>query len=193
MKQLRWLVVVVSLAFLFAGCSKPPEAEQQGAKSVMDAAISAGADKYAAADLDAAKKKLDEAEGYMKEKKYKEAKQAYIDAKGAFEKAEAGVDAGKKALADEANSALATTEEQWGKLEAQAKQEARRMEKNQQDKEAWNNDSKAISEGMAKVKGMIATDPVGAKAKLEELKGLMNNWDNRFEEMAGAAQKPKQK
>ena len=34
--------------------------------------------------------------------KYKEAKQSYIDAKAAFEKASAGVEAGKKALMDQA-------------------------------------------------------------------------------------------
>jgi PBP1b-binding outer membrane lipoprotein LpoB len=55
-KHLVSLVMVLSLALVFIGCSKPPEAEQQAAKTAMGAAVAAGADIYAAADLDAAKK-----------------------------------------------------------------------------------------------------------------------------------------
>jgi PBP1b-binding outer membrane lipoprotein LpoB len=182
MKQVRWLAVVLSLVFLFVGCSKPPEAEQKAAKAAMDAAMSAGADKYAAADLDAAKKKWDEADSQVKDKKYKEAKQTYIDAKAAFEKAEAGVEAGKKALTDQVNANLATLEGAWKNLEATAM----KMEKKMKDKDAWTNDAKAISEGLGKAKEMAAADPAGAKTKMDEVKGMMDKWDNAFTEMAAA-------
>jgi len=182
MKQVRWLAVVLSLVFLFTGCSKPPEAEQKAAKSAMDAAMSAGADKYAAADLDAAKKKWDEAEAQVKDKKYKEAKPTYIDAKAAFEKASAGVEAGKKAVADQVNADLATLEGTWKNLDATAK----KMEKKIQDKDAWTNDAKAMTEGLAKAKEMAASDPGAAKAKMDEVKGMMDKWDNAFKEMAAA-------
>ncbi len=182
MKQVKWLVVVLSLVFLFVGCSKPPEAEQKAAKAAMDAAISAGADKYAAADLDAAKKKWDEAESQVKDKKYKEAKQSYIDAKAAFEKAAAGVEAGKKAVADQVNTDLAALEEAWKNLDATAK----KLDKKIKDKDAWTNDAKAISDGLAKAKEMAPADPAGAKAKMDEVKGMMDKWDNAFKELAAA-------
>ena len=79
MKHLRLsasFCVVLGLTLVFLGCAKPPEAEKQAAKSAMDYAILAGADKYAATDIDAAKKVWDKAESQMNEKKYKEAKQS---------------------------------------------------------------------------------------------------------------------
>ena len=185
MRQVRWLSVlmVLSLLLVFVGCSKPPEAEQKAAQAAMDAAMSAGADKYATADLEAAKKVWDSAESQAKDKKYKEAKESYIAAKAAFEKAAAGVEAGKKALVDQANAALAATQEAWKNLEATAKN----MEKKMKDKEAWTADAKTMTEGLDKTKEMITSDPAGAKAKLDELKGMMDKWDNTFKEMAAAA------
>lgn len=183
MKQVRWLVVVLSLVFLVVGCSKPPEAEQKAAKAAMDAAMSAGADKYAAADFDAAKKKWEGAEAQMKDKKYKEALQAYNDSKASFEKAAKGVEAGKKAVAEQATAAMAALEGAWKDLEASAK----KMEKSMKDKkDAWMADAKAISEGMAKAKEMVASDPVGAKTKLDELKAMVDKWEGALKEMAAA-------
>jgi len=185
MKQVRllWVLAVLSLVLVFVGCSKPPDAEKQAAKSAMDAALSAGADKYAAADLDTAKKKWDAAESQMKEKKNEEAKQAYIEARRAFEKAAGAVEAGKKAVADQANAAVAAIEEAWKNVKATAK----KMEKKMKDKkEAWKADSKAISEGLAKTKEMIASDAAGAKTKIDELKAMVDKWENTFKEMAAA-------
>ncbi len=178
------VLMVLALVMLFVGCAKPPDAEKQAAKSAMDAAISAGADKYATDSLDAAKKIWDTAESQMKDKKYKEAKQSYIDAKAAFEKAT--MEAGKKAAADQANAALATLEVSWKGVEATAK----KMGKKLKDKEAWTTDAKAISEGLGKAKEMIATNPAEAKAKLDELKGMVDKWQNSFREMPAAPAKP---
>ena len=186
--RLFGLIFVVSALFLvLAGCAKPPEAEKQAAKAAMDAAISAGAEKYAAADLDAAKRVWDTAESQMNEKKYKEAKQSYVDAKAAFEKASGAVEAGKKAASDEANAMLASIEEGWKKLEATAQTMAKQMKDK---KEAWMADFKAFTDNLAKAKEMIATDPAGAKPKLEELKGMVDKWDTTFKEMATAPAKP---
>ena len=129
MRQVRWLSVlmVFSLLLVFVGCSKPPEAEQKAAKAAMDAAMSAGADKYASSDLEAAKKVWDSAESQVKDKKYKEAKEGYIAATAAFEKATAAVEEGKKALADQANAALAATQEAWKNLEPTAKSMEKKM------------------------------------------------------------------
>jgi hypothetical protein len=116
-----FVLVVFALGMGLVGCAKPPEAEREAAKKAMDAAITGGADKYASADLEAAMKVWNTAESQMKEKKYKEAKQNYIDAKAAFEKAAAAVEAGKKAVADQANAALKALEEEWKKLGVTAK------------------------------------------------------------------------
>jgi hypothetical protein len=177
---------VLALLFLLAGCAPPPEAEKQAAKGAMDAAVSAGADKYAVADLDVAKKVWETAESQMNEKKYKEAKQSYIDAKAAFEKAGGAAESGKKAASDQASAALASIEEAWKKLEAKAQKMAKQM-KNK--KGAWVADSKAFKEGLAKAKEMIAADPAGAKPKLDELKAMVDKWDNILKEMAAAPAK----
>jgi PBP1b-binding outer membrane lipoprotein LpoB len=184
MKQARLLSVLMVLALVLVavGCSKPPEAEQKAAKTAMDAAMSAGADKYAAADFETAKKAWDTAESQVKDKKYKEAKDGYIAAKAAFEKAAAGVEAGKKAVVDQVNADLAALEGAWMNLDATAK----KMEKKIKDKDAWTNDAKAITEGLAKAKEMAASDPAGAKAKMDEVKGMMDKWDSAFKEMAAA-------
>jgi len=179
------LLVVLALTLVFMGCAKPPEAEKQAAKAAMDAAISAGADKYASDSLDAAKKIWDTAESQMKEKKYEDAKKSYIDATIAFKKA--AMDAGKKAAAEQANAALATVEESWKNVEATAK----KMGKKLKDKEAWTADAKAISEGLGKAKEMIAANPFQAKTKLDELKTMVDKWENTFKEMATAPAKPK--
>ncbi len=180
MKQLTLsvpLCIVLALTLAFMGCAKPPEAEKQAAKSAMDAAISAGADKYATDKLEAAKKIWDTAESQLKEKKYEEAKKSYIDAKTAFEIA--AKEAGQKVAADQASDALATLEKSWKNLEAIAK----KIGKNLKDKEAWLADTKTISEGLGNAKKMIATNPSQAKAKLDELKSVVGKWEKTFTEM----------
>lgn len=188
MKHLRFsvsLLIVFALTLAFMGCTKPPDVEKQAAKTAMDAAISAGADKFAIADLNAAKKIWEQAESQMKDKKYKEAKQSYIDAKAAFEKAAGAVEAGKK-TADEAKVAMTTIEETWKNLGSMAK----KMENKMKDKkEVWMADAKTFTEGLGKAKEMIDADPAGAKAKLDELKTIADKWNNTFTEMAAAPQK----
>lgn len=190
MKHFKYSVsflMVIALALVFIGCAKPPEAEQKAAKAAMDAAVSAGADKYAAADLDAAKKVWDAAEAQVKDKKYKEAKQGYVDAKAAFEKAAGAVAAGKKAVADEANAAIAALEEGWKGIEAAAKKVGKKMK---DQKGAWEADAKAFVEGLKAGKEMIAADPLGAKAKAGQLKAVIEKWETAFKEMVAAPAKP---
>ena len=193
MKHFKYSVsflMVIALALVFIGCAKPPEAEQKAAKAAMDAAVSAGADKYAAADLDAAKKVWDAAEAQVKDKKYKEAKQGYVDAKAAFEKAAVAAAAGKKAVADEANAAIAALEESWKGIEAAAKKAAKKMK---DQKGVWEADAKAFVEGLKAGKEMIAADPLGAKAKVAELKAVIEKWDATFKEKLAAPAQPEDK
>jgi hypothetical protein len=181
------LMMVLALALVFIGCAKPPEAEQKAAKAAMDAAVSAGADKYAAADLDAAKKLWEAAEAQVKEKKYKEAKQGYEAAKAAFEKAAGAVEAGKKAVTDEVNAAIAALEEGWKGVEAAAKKVEKRMKDK---KEAWEADAKAFVDGLKASKEMTAADPLGAKKKAGELKAAIEKWEVALKEMVAVPAKP---
>ena len=184
------LMVVLALSLVFIGCAKPPEAEQKAAKDAMDASVAAGADKYAAADLQAAKKHWESAEAQVKEKKYKEAKQVYVDAKAAFEKAAAAVAAGKKAATDEANAAVAALEEDWKSIEDSVK----KIEKKMKDqKDAWEADAKSFVDGLKASKEMIAADPLGAKEKAGELKAVVEKWAAAFKEMAASPAKPEAK
>ena len=183
-----FVFVAFVLGMVLAGCSKPPEAEKEAAKKAMDAAISVGADKYASADLEAARKVWDTAESQMKEKKYKEAKQTYTDAKAAFEKAAAAVEAGKKAVADQANATLKTLEEEWNRLRVTADKMEKKLKAK---KQAWAADAKAMSEGLAKSREMIASAPAEAKTKLDEVKTMIDRWETTFREMAKAPSKPK--
>jgi 5-methylthioribose kinase len=185
-----FVLVAFALGMVLSGCSKPPEAEKEAARKAMDAAISVGADQYASAYLEAAKGVWDTAESQMKERKYKEAKQSYLDAKAAFEKAAAAVEAGKKAVADQANAALETLEDQWKKLRVTANKMEKKLKGK---KQAWTADAKAISEGLAKSKEMIASAPSEAKAKLDELRTMIDRWGTTFREMANSPSKPKAK
>jgi len=181
-----WVVFV--LGMVLVSCSKPPEAEKEAAKKAMDAALSAGADKYASSDLEAANKVWDTAESQMKEKKYREAKESYIDAKAGFEKAAGAVEAGKEAVAGQAKTALKTLEVEWKKLRVTAK----KMEKKLKDKkQAWTADAEVIKEGLGRSKEMIASAPADAKAKLDELKTMIDRWEAIFKGMATSPSKPK--
>lgn len=99
-------IMFLALALVFIGCAQPPEAEKSAAKAAMDAAVAAGADKFATADFNAAKNLWETSEAKMNEKKYEEAKQGYVNAKAAFEKAAGAAAAGKKTITDEVNTAM---------------------------------------------------------------------------------------
>ncbi len=181
------LITVLALAFMFIGCAKPPEAEKSAAKAALDAAVTAGADKYATADFEAAKKVWEGAEAKMTEKAYKEAKQGYESAKAAFEKAAGAADGGKKAVADEVNATVAGLEEAWKNLEEAAKKVEKRMKDR---KELWDADAKAFADGLQATKDLTAADPAGAKTKVAELKTIIDKWDAAVKELAAVPEKP---
>ena len=193
MKKVRvslFVFVMIILVMSWAGCSKPPEAEKEAARKAMEEAISAGADKYAPTETEAAKKTWGTAELQMKEKKYKEAKQGYIDAKAAWEKAAGAIEAGKKAIADQANETLNALEKTWRKLGVAAKKSEKKLKEK---KKVLAADAKTIEEGFAKAKEMIAQTPAEAKAKLDELKALIGKWENTLKETIKTKSKTKPK
>jgi hypothetical protein len=143
MKCFVLLMVVLAFALVVFGCGKPPEAEQKAALAAKDAAVAAGADKYAVADLDEANKLWEAAEAQVKDKKYDEAKKGYVDAKAAFEKAAGAVEAGKKALAT-SHGCRDRNRAAWKTLQAVVK----KAEKALKDKKAdWEADAQSFEEG----------------------------------------------
>ncbi|MFA5180282.1 MAG: hypothetical protein WC405_03115 [Syntrophales bacterium] len=183
-------IMVMALIMMFIGCAKPPEAEKAAAKTAMDAAVTAGADKYAAADFKVAKGAWDASEAQINDKKYEEAKQGYISAKAAFDKAAGAAAAGKKAVTDEANAAVAALEDGWKNLADAAKGVEKKMKDKQ---EAWAADTKVFEDGLKATKDMIAGDPAGAKKKAGELKSIIDKWDATFKELAAIPDKPAKK
>ena len=184
------LIITVMVGLVVIGCSKPPEAEKSAAKTTMDAAVSAEAPRYASADFQAAMKLWNTAEDQVKEKKYTEAKQGYIDAKAAFEKASDAVAAGKKAVVGEVNTdelktAVARLEEDWIKLQALAKKVEAKLQK----KKLWENDSKTFTERLKAAKDLLATDPVSAKLKIDALKPFISSYTVLFKQLEVAPEK----
>ena len=191
-KYLVSVMAVLTLALVFVGCAKSPDAEKSAAQVAMDAAIAAGADKYAGGDFDSAKGRWDTAESQMANKKYKDAKQSYADAKSTFERAAGNVQAGKDAI-QTVNTVLPALENDWKKLEATARKVERKMTDKQED---WSSDQKAFAEGLEVTKDLITKDPVRAKDKTDELKSIIDKWDAAFKELATAPAKsdaPKKK
>ncbi len=180
------LVIVFVLTLVFIGCAEPPEAEKTAAKLAMDKALSSGAEKYAADEMDAAKKIWDTAETEMKGEKYKEAKQNYVAAKAAFDIVASNAEERRKiAVTAEANAAVASLEEDWKNLNIAAKNVEKKM-KEEEMKEAWTADAEAFSRGLKTAKDKIATDPAGAKGDVVELKSIIDKWDTTFKKLATA-------
>ncbi len=194
MKNAKLLAVlmILALAVTFSGCTQAPEAEKSAAKTAMDAAVAAEAPRYARADFEAAMQLWDISEVQVQEKKYKEAKQGYLAARAAFEKAEAAVAAGKKALvgevnADELNAVIARLEADWENLQVLAKKMSTKLEK----KKLWEADAKNFAEGLKAAKNMVATDPVSAKLKIDALRPFIDAYIAIFKQLEAAPAKPK--
>ena len=103
---------ITVLAFM-AGCAQPPKQEIDAANAALQAAITAGAEQYAADELKGAQDLSAKLNGEMEKKEYKAAKQTAIQLKEAADKAKAAGEAGKlkaketaTALADEIKQGL---------------------------------------------------------------------------------------
>ena len=130
-----------------AGCDSPPEAEKKAADAAIAAAKSAEADKYAAPAYKAVTDLQRQADSFMGEKKYKEAKAAYERAKGLGDDAAKAAVAGKTAMKAEVEKGIAAAEAAWAGLEKQAQAAAKKMKPDV--KKAWEADEKAAKDALA--------------------------------------------
>jgi hypothetical protein len=163
--SVRWTVpVLASVILLAAGCDSPPEAEKKAADAAVAAAKSAEADKYAAPAYKSVTDLQKQAESYMGEKKYKEAKAAYERAKGLADDAGKAAATGKAAMKAEVEKGIAAAEAAWQGLEKQAETAYKSMKPDQ--KKSWEEEAKAVQASLKSVKDAVANSPAEAKEKL---------------------------
>ena len=140
--SVRWAVpVLAGVALLAAGCDSPPEAEKKAADAAIAAAKSAEADKYAGPAYKAVTDLQRQAETFIGEKKYKEAKAAYERAKGLADDAARAAATGKTAMKAEVEKGIAAAEAAWMGIEKQAQAAAKKLKPEQ--KKAWEDAAKA--------------------------------------------------
>jgi hypothetical protein len=173
--SVRWAVpMLAGVALLVAGCDSPPEAEKKAADAAVAAAKSAEADKYAAPAYKAVTDLQRQADSFMGEKKYKEAKAAYERAKGLGDDAAKAAVAGKTAMKAEVEKGIAAAEAAWVGIEKQAQAAAKKMKPDV--KKAWEADEKATKDALAASKTALANSPAEAKDKLTTVLASIEKW-----------------
>ena len=177
--SVRWAVpVLAGVALLAAGCDSPPEAEKKAADAAIAAAKSAEADKYAAPAYNAVTDLQRQAESFMGEKKYKEAKAAYERAKGLADDAAKAAVTGKAAMAAEVEKGIAAAEAAWAGLDKQGHAAAKKMKADM--KKAWEEDAKAAEDSLKAAKAALATSPIEAKDKLASVLATIEKWSKEL-------------
>jgi predicted nucleic acid-binding Zn-ribbon protein len=166
--------MVAGVALLVAGCDSPPEAEKKAADAAIAAAKSAEADKYAGPAYKAVTDLQRQADSFMTEKKYKEAKTAYERAKGLGDDAAKAAVAGKTAMKAEVEKGIAAAEAAWTGIEKQAQAAAKKMKPDV--KKAWEADEKATKDALAAAKTALANSPSEAKDKLATVLASIEKW-----------------
>jgi hypothetical protein len=91
-------LLVIFLLLLTAGCSEPPQKEIDQAQAAVDAARTAGADRYATADFAAAVSSLDKAREAVEQRDYRQALNYALDSR------QRAVDAGRQAADGQARA-----------------------------------------------------------------------------------------
>jgi hypothetical protein len=187
----RWAVpMLAGVALLAAGCDSPPDAEKKAADAAIAAAKSVGADTYAGPAYKAVADLQRQAEGFMADKKYKDAKAAYQRVKGMADDAGKAAVAGKAAMQAEVEKGITATEAAWAGLEKQAQAAAKKMKPDM--KKAWDNDSKAAKDSLKAAKDALAASPADAKDKLASVLGIVEKWSKDLAAMASPAPKTPQ-
>jgi hypothetical protein len=190
--RVQWAVpVLAGVALLVAGCDSPPEAEKKAADAAVAAAKAAEADTYAGPAYKAVTDLQRQAESFMGEKKYKEAKAAYERAKGLAEEAGKAAVTGKAAMKAEVEKGIAAAEAAWAGLEKQAQAAVKKMKPDQ--RKAWEEGVKATQTALQEAKAVVANSPTVAREKLSTVLASIEKWskDLATAAMPAAAAAPK--
>ena len=109
MRRLAFIAALLSLAIACLGCSGPPQKEIDQARSAVDAARAAGAERYASAEYAAAAASLDKANAAVTQRDYRQALNYALDSR------QRAVEAERQA-ADGRASARSKTEALYGEV-----------------------------------------------------------------------------
>jgi hypothetical protein len=187
---MRWAVpVIAGVALLVAGCDSPPEAEKKAADAAIAAAKSAEADTYAGPAYKAVTDLQRQAESFMGEKKYKEAKAAYERVKGLAEEAGKAAVTGKAAMKAEVEKGIAAAEAAWAGLEKQARAAMKKMKPDH--KKAWEDGAKAAQTALQEAKAAVANSPAVAREKLSTVLASIEKWSKDLTTAGTPAAAPK--
>jgi hypothetical protein len=165
-----FFIAMIVLSFgILTGCAKPPAEEMAKADKAYEEAKQKEAPVYVPGLFAKADESLKKAKSLVEEKKYKEAKQAAIEAETAAQQAVAGIDAAKAKMKSENEKSFQDLQKAMDDLKATVSTAAKK---------------KALAKAMEEAQGMVSkweTDLAGIKEKLQspkvkevgdEIKGL---------------------
>jgi DNA repair exonuclease SbcCD ATPase subunit len=180
---LKISVVPIILMFLvITGCSKPPTEELNAAKAAIDAAVSAGADKFAQEDLKKLNDDLQAANKEIEAKEYKKAKEMLVKLKADAEALKAAIPEKK----EKAKQNALTAEEEAKKAVEEAKsllEKAPKGKGTKADIEAMKADLKGLEDSLAEIKSLIDGENYsGAIEKANSIKEKAGNVANQIKE-----------
>jgi len=185
------LPLLIAVGLFAAGCASPPEAEKKAADEAVSAAKSAGAAQYAPSGFAAMTAAATKAESEMSAKAYKEAKATYLTVKELADKAATSAASGKASMKAEVEKQLADLGQRWQDVQAKAQAAARKLKADR--KQAWEADTKAVSEAIEAAKAALASDASAAKEKLAGLGTTLEKWEADLAAMAASMTKPEPK
>lgn len=120
--NLKFLIIpLIAISLMIAGCAKPPTEELGKAEKAIEEAKQKEVNKYLPEVFSKAEEALKKAKEYVTDKKYKEAKEAAIEAEAIARKAIAEVEAAKEKVKQEAEQKLLDIENAIGELKASIK------------------------------------------------------------------------
>ena len=167
--------LTLALAVALIGCASEPKAEKDAATKAKDAADKVEAGVYAKAGYDDAVAAWTKAEGMNKEKKFDEAKKAYVDATTKFNKSAADAPAGKDEMMKAADAAKADA---MKAMEASGKDKMVMAAMKGKDKAKYEAAKKAYDDAMAAGATGNAMEMKAkydeAKAKADEMMSMAN-------------------
>jgi hypothetical protein len=178
-----FFIVILILSFgIFTGCAKPPAEEMAKANKVLEEAKQKEAPVYVPALFAKAEELLKQAKDYVDGKKYKEAKQAAIEAEASAQQAIAAIDAAKASMKADAEKLV---------------QDIQKAIDDQKAAVAAIPKKKNLAKAIEEVQGMITkweTDFTATKEKLQglkiketadELKALNDQINGKKDEISG--------
>jgi len=176
-----FFTAILILSFgIFAGCAKPPTEEMAKADKAFADAKQKEAPVYVPDLFAKSEEMLKKAKGLVDEKKYKEAKQAVIDAEASVQQAIAGIDAAKAKMKADADKLVQDVQKAIDDLKAavaaapKKKIPAKTLEEIQGAIAKWETDFTGIKEKLQSPKVKEAGD---------ELKGLNDQISTKKDEI----------